>query len=161
MLKCECNEKHARLECEPLPNGMTLVRVYEDEQEVTREAVSNMDTPWHGYSYTTYETVTQMPDGQVDVDAWAALVKQADYDTAAAAVRAERDKLIAATDWTVLGDAKTVNDVVQTGFKKEDKILTLLTLHSGSLLVKVAELSFKKSVGVLYFLLLLELGTVL
>ena len=59
------------------------------------------------------------------------------------------------------GDAKTVNDVVQTGFKKEDKILTLLTLHSGSLLVKVAELSFKKSVGVLYFLLLLELGTVL
>ena len=59
MLKCECNEKHARLECEPLPNGLTLVRVYEDEQEVTREAVSNMDTPWHGYSYTTYETVTQ------------------------------------------------------------------------------------------------------
>lgn len=54
MLKCECNEKHARLECEPLPNGLTLVRVYEDEQEVTREAVSNMDTPWHGYSYTTY-----------------------------------------------------------------------------------------------------------
>ena len=43
MLKCECNEKHARLECEPLPNGLTLVRVYEDEQEVTREAVSNMD----------------------------------------------------------------------------------------------------------------------
>lgn len=108
MLKCECNEKHARLECEPLPNGLTLVRVYEDEQEVTREAVSNMDTPWHGYSYTTYETVTQVPDGQVDVDAWAALVKQADYDTAAASVRAQRDKLIAATDWTVLGDAKTV-----------------------------------------------------
>lgn len=69
MLKCECNEKHARLECEPLPNGLTLVRVYEDEQEVTREAVSNMDTPWHGYSYTTYETVTQVPDGRVDVDA--------------------------------------------------------------------------------------------
>lgn len=108
MLKCECNEKHARLECEPLPNGLTLVRVYEDEQEVTREAVSNMDTPWHGYSYTTYETVTQVPDGRVDVDAWAALVKQADHDAAAAAVRAERDKLIAATDWTVLGDAKTV-----------------------------------------------------
>ena len=108
MLKCECNEKHARLECEALPNGLTLVRVYEDEQEVTREAVSNMDTPWHGYSYTTYETVTQVPQAAVDVDTWAALVKQADYDTAAAAVRAERDKLIAATDWTVLGDAKTV-----------------------------------------------------
>ena len=108
MLKCECNEKHARLECEPLPNGLTLVRVYEDEQEITREAVSYVDTPWHGYSYTTYETVTQVPDGQVDVDTWAALVKQADHDAAAAAVRAERDKLIAATDWTVLGDAKTV-----------------------------------------------------
>ena len=67
-----------------------------------------MDTPWHGYSDTTYETVTQVPDGRVDVGAWAALVKQADHDTAAAAVRAERDKLIAATDWTVLGDAKTV-----------------------------------------------------
>ena len=86
MVKCECNEQHARLECEPLPNGLTLVRVYEDEQEVTREAVSNVDTPWRGYSYTTYETVTQVPDGRVDVDAWAALVKQADYDTAAAAV---------------------------------------------------------------------------
>lgn len=108
MVKCECNEQHARLECEPLSNGLTLVRVYEDEQEVTREAVSNMDTPWHGYSYTTYETVTQVPQAAVDVDTWAALVKQADYDTAAAAVRAERDKLIAATDWTVLGDAKTV-----------------------------------------------------
>lgn len=93
MVKCEC---------EPLSNGLTLVRVYEDEQEVTREAVSNMDTPWHGYSYTTYETVTQVPQAAVNVDTWA------DYDTAAAAVRAERDKLIAATDWTVLGDAKTV-----------------------------------------------------
>ena len=108
MLKCEGNEKHARLGCGPLSNGMTLVRVYEDEQEVTREAVSNMDTPWHGYSYTTYETVTQVPDGQVDVDAWVALVKQADHDTAAALVRDERDRRIAVTDWTVLGDAKTV-----------------------------------------------------
>ena len=91
MLKCECNEKHARLECEPLPNGLMLVRVYEDEQEVTREAVSNMDTPWHGYSYTTYETVTQVPDGQVDVGAWAALVKQADHDAAAASVAKEKN----------------------------------------------------------------------
>ena len=108
MLKCECNEQRPRFETEPLGNGLTLVRLYEDEQKITREAVSNMDTPWHGYSYTTYEVVTQVPDGRVDVDAWAAPVKQADYDTAAAAVRAERDKLIAATDWTVLGDAKTV-----------------------------------------------------
>ena len=108
MVKCECNEQHARLECEPLSNGLTLVRVYEDEQEVTREAVSNMATPWHGYSYTTYETVTQVPQAAYEVDTWAALVKQADYDSSAAAVRAERDKPIAATDWTVLGDAKTV-----------------------------------------------------
>ena len=108
MLKCECNERHARLECEPLPNGLTLVRVYEDEQEVTREAVSNMDTPWHGDSYTTYEPVTQVPDGQGDVDTWGALGKQADHDTAAALVRDERDRRIAVTDWTVLGDAKTV-----------------------------------------------------
>ena len=107
MLKCECNEQHARLECEPLPNGLTLVRVYEDEQEVTRAAVSTSDTPWHGYSYTTYETITQVPSGAVDGDAWADFVKQADHDAAAAAVRAERDRLIAATDWTVLGDAKT------------------------------------------------------
>lgn len=110
MLKCECNEKHARLECEPLPNGLTLVRVYEDEQEVTREAVSNMDTPWHGWQYTTYEMPTALPAGGISAnpDAWAALIKQHDYDAAAAAVRAERDKLIDATDWTVLTDAKTV-----------------------------------------------------
>ena len=108
MLTCECNERHARLECEPLPNGLTLVRVYEAEQEVTREAVSNMDTPPPGHRYTTYETTTQVPQTMDDTDTWAALVKQADHDTAAAAVRAERDRLIAATDWTVLGDAKTV-----------------------------------------------------
>ena len=108
MLKCECNEKHARLECEPLPNGLTLVRLYEDEQEVTRAGVSDVDTPWSGYSYTTYEMVTQVPTAQVDGDAWADLVKQADHDAAAAAVRTERDRLIAACDWTVLGDAKTV-----------------------------------------------------
>ena len=44
-LNVSATKNHARLECEPQPNGLTLVRVYEDEQEVTREAVSNMDTP--------------------------------------------------------------------------------------------------------------------
>ena len=109
MLKCECNEKHARLECEPLPNGLTLVRVYEDEQEVIREAVSDMDTPWNGYRYTTYETRIALPAGVLETapDIWAEAVKQADRTQAAAKVRAERDRLISACDWTVLDDAKT------------------------------------------------------
>lgn len=110
MVRAECNEQRPRFETEPLGNGLTLVRLYEDEQEVTREAVSNMDTPQHGWQYTTYEMVTALPAGGISTnpDAWAALVRQHDYAAAAAAVRAERDKLIAATDWTVLGDAKTV-----------------------------------------------------
>ena len=68
-----------------------------------------MDTPREGWQYTTYEMRTQLPDGALDTapDAWAAVIKRADYAAAAAEVRAERDKRIAATDWTVLGDAKT------------------------------------------------------
>jgi len=110
MVKTECAERRDRFECEPLPGGATLIRLYEDEQEVTCEAVSNMDTPRHGWQYTTYEMVTALPAGGISTnpDAWAALVRQHDYNAAAAAVRAERDKLIDATDWTVLTDAKTV-----------------------------------------------------
>ena len=40
MVKTECAEQRPRFECEPLPGGATLIRLYEDEQEVTREAVS-------------------------------------------------------------------------------------------------------------------------
>ena len=110
MVREECNEKRPRFETEPLGNGLTLVRLYEDEQKITREAVSNMDTPQHGWQYTTYEMVTALPAGGISTnpDAWAALVRQHDYDAAAAAVRAERGKLIDATDWTMLTDAKTV-----------------------------------------------------
>ena len=99
MVRAECNEQRPRFETEPLGNGLTLMRLYEDEPKITREAVSTMDTPWGGYGYTTYETAP---------DQWAEIIKQADYDAAAAIVRTQRDKLIAATDWTVLGDAKTV-----------------------------------------------------
>ncbi len=49
MVKTECAEQRPRFECEPLPGGATLIRLYEDEQEVTREAVSNMDTPRNGW----------------------------------------------------------------------------------------------------------------
>ena len=109
MVKTERAEQRPRFECEPLPGGATLIRLYEDEQEVTREAVSNMDTPRNGWQYTTYEMITALPAGGLSAapDAWATLVKQYDYDAAAVAVRTERDKLIDATDWTVLGDAKT------------------------------------------------------
>lgn len=109
MVKTECAERRDRFETELLPGGQTLIRLYEDEMEVTHEAVSDMDTPQHGWQYTTYEMITALPAGGLSAapDAWAALVKQHDYDTAAAAVRAERDRLIGATDWTVLADAKT------------------------------------------------------
>ena len=56
MLKIECNEKRTRFETEPLEDGRTLVRLYEDEEAASRPAVSDMDTPWNGYRYTTYET---------------------------------------------------------------------------------------------------------
>ena len=110
MVKTECAERRDRFETELLPGGRTLIRLYEDEREVTHEAVSNMDTPWSGYGYTTYEIRTQLPSAALETapDQWAEIIKQADYDAAAAVVRAQRDKLIAATDWTVLGDAKTV-----------------------------------------------------
>lgn len=110
MVRAECNEQRPRFETEPLGNGLTLVRLYENEKKITREAVSNMDTPQHGWQYTTYEMVTALPAGGISTnpDAWAALVRQHDYDAAAAAVRAERGKLIDATDWTMLTDAKTV-----------------------------------------------------
>lgn len=109
MVKTECAERRDRFETELLPDGRTLIRLYEDEREVTYEAVSNMDTPRVGYEYTTYEYITPLPACGLtdDPDAWAALVKQRDYDAAAAAVRAERDRLIGDTDWTVLADAKT------------------------------------------------------
>ena len=109
MVKTECAEQRPRFEVEALGGGLMLLRLYEDEQLVQHEDVSGMDTPREGWQYTTYEMRTQLPDGALDTepDAWAALVKQADHDTAADLVRAERDKLIAATDWTVLRDAKT------------------------------------------------------
>ena len=49
MLKIECNEKRPRFETEPLEDGRTLVRLYEDEEAASRPAVSEMDTPWNGY----------------------------------------------------------------------------------------------------------------
>lgn len=110
MVVMTCNEQHPRFETEPLPGVMTLVRLYEDEQAVERPAMSEGEDAWHGYQYTTYEMRTPLPAGGVEAapDLWAGLVKQADYNEAATAVRAKRDKLIAACDWTVLGDAKTV-----------------------------------------------------
>lgn len=105
----ECAEQRPRFEVEALGGGLMLLRLYEDEQHVQHEDVSGMDTPREGWQYTTYEMRTQLPDGALDTapDAWAAVIKRADYAAAAAEVRAERDKRIAATDWTVLGDAKT------------------------------------------------------
>ena len=110
MVKIECNEKRDRFECELLPGGMTLIRLYEDEEEIQREAVSSMDTPWQGYRYSAYEMRTPLPAGGLSAapDAWAEIIKQRDYEEAAAAVREERDRRIAETDWTVLTDAKTV-----------------------------------------------------
>lgn len=72
-------------------------------------AVSDMDTPWNGYRYTTYETRIALPAGALETapDIWAEAVKQADRTQAAAQARAERDRLISACDWTVLDDAKT------------------------------------------------------
>ena len=110
MVRAECNEQRPRFETEPLGNGLTLVRLYEDEQKITREAVSNRDTPGGGYGYTTYEMRTQLPSAALETapDQWAEIIKQADYDAAAAIVRTQRDKLIAATDCTMLTDAKTL-----------------------------------------------------
>lgn len=110
MVVTTCNEQRPRFETELLPSGMTLVRLYEDEKAVEHEAMGQENTAWHGYQYTTYEMYTLLPAGGVDAapDLWAEMVKQADYNAAAAAVRAERDRLIASCDWTVLGDAKTV-----------------------------------------------------
>lgn len=109
MVKTECAEQRPRFEVEALGSGLMLLRLYEDEQRVKHEDVSGVDTPREGWQYTTYEMRTKLPDGALDTapDAWAAVIKRADYATAAAEVRAERDKRIAATDWTVLGDAKT------------------------------------------------------
>ena len=58
---------------------------------------------------TTYETRIALPAGALETapDIWAEAVKQADHTQAAAQVRAERDRLISACDWTVLDDAKT------------------------------------------------------
>ena len=104
MLKIECNEKRPRFETEPLEDGRTLVRLYEDEEAANRPAVSDMDTPWNGYRYTTYETRIALPAGALETapDIWAEAVKQADRTQAAAQARAERNRLISACDWTVL-----------------------------------------------------------
>ena len=59
-------------------------------------------------------------------------------------------------------DAETVNDVVQTALKEDDEVLTLLTAHTGSLVVGVVELTLEDAVHILDLLLLLELhGVVL
>lgn len=109
MLKTECNERSSRFESEPLPDGRTLVRLYEDEEAVSRSAASEADAVWNGYRYTTYETRIALPAGALEAapDTWAEIIKQADRAQAAAEIRSERDRLIAACDWTVLSDAKT------------------------------------------------------
>ena len=108
MTTVQTSEKRARFEIETDAHG-SLCRLYEDEQEnPPQEGPDGQQRPG-GYSYTTYEARMALPDGAPDSapDAWAAVIKRADYDAAAAEIRAERDKRIAATDWTVLGDAKT------------------------------------------------------
>lgn len=109
MLKTECNERRSRFEAESLPDGRTLVRLYEDEEAVSRSAASVADAVWNGYRYTTYETPIALPAGALEAapDTWAEIIKQADRTQAAAEIRSERDRLIAACDWTVLNDAKT------------------------------------------------------
>ena len=66
MLKIKCNEKRPRFEMEPLADGRTLVRLYEDEEAARFPAVSDMDTPWNGYRYTTYETQIALPAGALE-----------------------------------------------------------------------------------------------
>ena len=58
-------------------------------------------------------------------------------------------------------ETKTIHDVVKTRLKKEEEVLTLLSLHAGRFLVSVAELPFENAVSILNFLLLLELSAVL
>ena len=116
MLKIECNEKRPRFETEPLADGRTLVRLYEDEEAASCPAVSDMDTPWNGYRYTTYETRIALPAGALETapDIWAEAVKQTDRAQAAAQVRTERDRLLLACDWAVLPDAKTERTAWET-----------------------------------------------
>ena len=101
MLKIECNEKRPRFETEPLEDGRTLVRLYEGEEAASRPAVSDMDTPWNGYRYTTYETRIALPAGALETapDIWAEAVKQADrlfqyiLDVASGRVHAKSEAL--------------------------------------------------------------------
>ncbi len=59
------------------------------------------------------------------------------------------------------GDAKAVNDVVETAFEKLQKDFTGDTLHRGCFLEEVAELTLQHTVGVFGFLLFTKLGAVL
>ncbi len=57
-------------------------------------------------------------------------------------------------------DAHSVNNIVKPGLKQEQKILTFLASHAGSLQVSVVELPFQQAVHVSYFLLLLQLDAI-
>lgn len=116
MVRAECNEQRPRFEKEPLGNGLTLVRLYEDEQVIQPQEWPDGQQRPSGYMYTTYEAIISLPDGAPDSapDLWAQQIKDADRQAAASAARKERDRLLLACDWAVLPDAQTERTAWET-----------------------------------------------
>lgn len=115
MITVQTSEKRARFEVEKDAHG-DLIRLYEDEREIPpQEGPDGQQRPG-GYSYTTYEARMALPDGapESSPDLWAQQIKDADYQTAAAAAREERDRLLLACDWAVLPDAQTERTAWET-----------------------------------------------
>lgn len=80
--------------------------------EVTQTQTDTEDGTQGGFEWREYTVKTPYREGlasavTADTAAWLALGKQSESDTLAAEVRAERDKLLTACDWTVCTDAKT------------------------------------------------------
>ena len=57
-------------------------------------------------------------------------------------------------------DSHTENDVVQTALQQDQQVLTLTTLHGGSFLEQVVELTLQYSVSIFDFLFFFQLNAV-
>jgi hypothetical protein len=92
--------------------GDAVLRFYENITETTEEG----DNPSTGWEFDRYTIKRPYDSGlrsrvESDVEAWLSLARQEEYTTLASQIRADRNRLLAATDRTQLPDAPEDKDI--------------------------------------------------
>ena len=101
-MKTESTTKQPKYIFEPLPYGRVRVTLYANETPVERD-----DGEHYVYDAYTVETTDRPALAEIisgNLDGWIAACAKAEYDEAAAAIRAVRDRLLSDSDAKMLLD---------------------------------------------------------